>query len=151
MPAILGTALVPEYPRGDSELSIAAERVEEQSSESVESYRRQTHAEYSLLAPLEVQAADVVIPSERVRHEIAVIEPPRLVQLPGVDDETVAEFVGHVGEGIVAAAFAEIDGDIRDEGILERIKGDVKRTFLRSPSSYSYIRFRSRNRLREKF
>lgn len=40
---------------------------------------------------------------------------PRLVLFPGVGDEPVAELVGEVGVGVVAAA-ADVDGDVGDEG-----------------------------------
>lgn len=120
MPAISGQLLVPKYPGRHGEFSITAERMEEQGPKTVQGYWRQAHAEDALLAPLKVQATDVVVARERIGHHVAVVEAPGAVQLPGVDDQAVAELVRHVGERVVAAVFAQVHRDVRDEGVLRR-------------------------------
>jgi hypothetical protein len=118
VPAAVCQLLVSQYPRRDGELAVAAKRVEEEGAVAVEGDRGEAHPEDTLLAPLEVEPADVVVPGKGVRHEVAVVDAPGLVPLPGVDDQAVAELVRHVGECILAAALAQIHGDVRDERIL---------------------------------
>lgn len=118
MITILRQLRISQNPRGDRELAIAAERMKEQGPVTVRRYRRQAHAEDPFLPPLEIQAADVVIGGQRVRHEVAVRYTPGRVPLPRVHDQAVAELVGHVGECVVAAATAQINGDVGDKGVL---------------------------------
>lgn len=61
MIAILDLRFVPKYPSRYGELAVAAERMEEQGTEAVEGNGREAYAEDALLAPLEVQASDVVV------------------------------------------------------------------------------------------
>lgn len=67
---------------------------------------------------MEVQTADVVVTGQRIRHEIAMHDSPRSILLPRIHDETVTKFVGQVGEGVLAAALSQIDGDVRNESVL---------------------------------
>lgn len=92
--------------------------MEEQRSVSVDGDGRQAHPENPFLSPLEIQAADIVVAGQRVGHEITVHYSPRSVLLPRVNDQSVSELVGHVGERVVATTFSQIDGNIGDEGIL---------------------------------
>lgn len=92
--------------------------MEEQRSVSVDGYGRQAHAENPLLPPLEIQAADIVVAGQRVGHEVTVGYSPRSVLLPRVNDQSVSELVGHVGECVVATTFPQIDGNVGDKRIL---------------------------------
>lgn len=118
MITVLSQSLVSQDPRGNRKLSIAAERMKEESSIAIWLYRWQTHPKNTLLTPLEVQASDIVITSQRIRHEITMRYSPGYILLPRIHDQTVAELVGHVSEGIVAIVFSQINRDIGDEGIL---------------------------------
>lgn len=111
---------IPQYPRGDCEFAIAAEGMKEESSVAVGHYRRQTHAKDPFLAPLKVQASNVVVTRQGVRHEVTVRQSPGYILPPRVDDQAVTELVGHVGERVVAATLAQIDRDVGDEGVLVR-------------------------------
>jgi len=93
--------------------------MKEESSVAVRRYRRQAHPENAFFAPLEVQASDVVVARQRIRHKIAMRHSPRRILLPRVNDQAVAEFVGHVSERVIAAAFSQINRDVGDEGILQ--------------------------------
>lgn len=92
--------------------------MEEQRSVSVDGDGRQAHTENPFLPPLEIQAADIVVAGQRVGHEVTVAYSPRSVLLPRVNDQSVSEFVGHIGERIVATTFPQIDGNVGDERIL---------------------------------
>lgn len=91
-------------------------RTEVQDSETVVLDWRQRHAKDSLLAPLEVQAGNVKVAAQRIRKEEAVRESPRLVLLPRVRHQTVAEFVGEVSESIFAV-LSNVNGDVGDESV----------------------------------
>lgn len=94
---------------------MTGQRTEIQRTEAVVSNRRDCDAEDTLSAPVEVKAGQVEIASQGVRLEEVVVEPPGLILLPGVGDESIAKFIGEVGEGIVATV-AEINGDVGNEG-----------------------------------
>lgn len=118
MITVLRQKLVSQDPRGNWKLPMTTKRVKEESSKAIWMYRWQTQSKNTLLSPLEVQASDIVITRQRIRHEITVRYSPGCILLPRIHDQTVAEFVGHVSEGIVATVFPEINRDIGDEGIL---------------------------------
>lgn len=92
--------------------------MEEESSIAICRQWWQTHPEDALLTPLEIQAADIVIARQGIRHEVAVRYSPGRVPLPGIHDQAVAQFVGHVSEGVVATTFTKIDRNIGDKSIL---------------------------------
>lgn len=54
---------------------------------------------------------------------------PGCILLPGIYDQTIAEFVGHVSEGILATVFSQINRDIGDKGILDTIRDKKRGTF----------------------
>lgn len=120
MITVLRQLLVSQDPRGNRELAIATERVKEEGSKAILRYRRQTHPEDALISPLKVQASDVVIARQGVRHEVTVRDTPGRILLPRVHDQAVAELVGHVSEGVVATVFAQVDRDVGDKGVLCR-------------------------------
>lgn len=122
MIAVLRQLLVSQDFRGNREFPIAAEGMEEESPITIWFYRCQTHSKNTFLSPLKIQASDIVIARQRIRHEVAVRYSPGCILLPGIHDQTVAEFVGHVSEGIVATVFSQINRDIGDKGILDIIK-----------------------------
>jgi len=92
--------------------------MKKEGSVAIRQYRRQAHPENAFFAPLEVQAPDIVVARQRIRHKIAVRQSPGRILLPRVNDQAVAEFVGHVSERVVAAALSQINRDVGDEGIL---------------------------------
>lgn len=120
--------LVSQNLRGDRELAIAAERVEVKGSIAVHRYWRQTHPKNALFSPLEIQASDVVIAHQGIRHEVTVCDTPGRILLPRVHDQAVAELVGHVREGVVATAAAQIDGDVGNKGVLRKEKSKNRDT-----------------------
>lgn len=115
---ILRQLLVSQNPRRHREFSIAAEGMKEERPIAVLQYWRQAHSENTFGSPLKVQAPYVVIARQRIRHEVAVRYSPGRILLPWVHDQTVAEFVGHVREGVVAAAFSQIYRDVGDKSVL---------------------------------
>lgn len=121
MITVLRQSLVSQDPRGNRKLPIAAERMKEESPIAICLYRRQTHPKNTFLTPLKVQASDIVIARQRIRHEVAVRYSPGCILLPRIHDQTVAEFVGHVSEGIVATVSSQINRDVGDKGILDVI------------------------------
>lgn len=90
---------------------------------TIAAYWRQGNAENALLAPLEVQAGDVVVSAQRIGEEKGVRrEAPRLVLLPRVGDESVAQFVREICESIVAC-LANVHSDVGNERIRIGILG----------------------------
>lgn len=115
--AVLRPGLVPQDPRGDGELPVTGQGAEVQGAIAVGADRGQGHAEDALLAPLEVDAGHVEVAPQRIREEVGVgREAPGLVQLPGVRDQTIAQFVRKVGIGIIAV-LANVHGDVGYEGV----------------------------------
>lgn len=57
----LGHLLIPQDSSGDSELSIAGQRTEEERPEAILLQGRQSHAEDTFLKPLEVESSDVEV------------------------------------------------------------------------------------------
>lgn len=113
--------------------------MEEQRSVSVDGYGRQAHAENPFLPPLEIQAADIVVAGQRVGHEVTVSYSPRSVLFPRVNDQSVSELVGHVGERVVATTFPQIDGNVGDKRILFDRKDRLKRTSIKLENSYIFL------------
>lgn len=122
MITVLRQLLISQDPRGNCEFPIAAERMKEESPVTICSYRWQTHSKNAFFSPLEVQASNIIIARQRIRHKITVRYSPRCILLPRIHDQTVAEFVRHVSEGIIATAFSQINRNIGDKSILDVIK-----------------------------
>lgn len=121
--AILRPGLVPQDPRGDSELAVTGQGTEVQGAIAVGADRGEGHAEDALLAPLEVDAGHVEVAPQRIREEVGVRrEAPGLVQLPGVRDQAIAQFVREIGVGIVAV-LANVHGDVGYEGVRIGVHG----------------------------
>lgn len=118
MITILRQLLISQDPRGNCEFPIAAERMKEESPVAICLYRWQTHPKNAFFSPLKVQASDIIIACQRIRHKVAVRYSPRCILLPRIHDQTVAEFVRHVSEGIVAI-FSQINRNIGDKSILD--------------------------------
>lgn len=68
--------------RRHGKLSIAAQRMKEEGSKSIEGDGRQAHTKYTLLTPLKVEPTNIIITNQWVRHEVAVRDSPRRVILP---------------------------------------------------------------------
>lgn len=118
MITVLRQLLISQDPRGDRKFPVTAEGMKEERSIAIFRERWQTHSENALLTPLEIQATDIVIARQRIRHEVAVGYSPGRVLLPWINDQTVTQFVGHVSERVVATTFSQIDRDVGNEGVL---------------------------------
>lgn len=127
MITVLRQLLISQDSRGNCEFPIAAERMKEESPVAVRLYRWQTHPKNAFFPPLEVQAPDIIIARQRIWHKVAVRYSPRCILLPRIHDQTVAEFVGHISEGVVATAFSQINRNIGDKSILDVIKKKKKK------------------------
>lgn len=112
----LGVRFVAQDPSGHLKLAVTGQGTEVQGAVSVVADGRQSETEDSLLSPLEVQAGHVEVSAQGIGEEEAVLEPPRFVLHPRVGDETVAEFIGHVSESVVAIA-SNIDGNVGDKSV----------------------------------
>jgi len=120
---VLRPGLIPQNPRGDGELAMAGQGTEVEGTIAVRTNRRQGHAEDTLLAPLEVNSSHIEVTPQGIWEEVRVgRESPRLVQLPGVGNQTIAQLIGEIGIGIIAI-LANIHGNIGDEGIRIGVHG----------------------------
>lgn len=95
---------------------MTGQRTEVQCAITVRFDGRQRHSEDTLLSPLEVKTGNIEVSSQRIGEEEAVAKSPGLVLLQRIDDQTVAEFIGEIGKGVVAS-LADINDSVGNEGV----------------------------------
>jgi len=75
--------------------------------------------------PPEGDAVQGVSRRDGVRQEEGVLDSPRVVLAPGVDDDARTEDVGHVGVGVLALPVADVHHDVREQGPLFYLQSRV--------------------------
>lgn len=108
--------LVAEHAGGHLELAVTGQGTEVQRAVSVVANGREGESEDTLFTPLEVQTGHVEVAAKGIGEEETVLEAPRFVLHPRVDDESVTQLVGHVGEGVITAG-TNVNGDVGDESV----------------------------------